>query len=206
MYPVYVVDHDSNARRTVSGVLGTAGVAVRPFATGQDFLEELGHLRPGCVIVDLHLRDPDALHLLLNFRERSLYWPTIVTGEATDMRLAVEAMKLGAVDFLEKPIEEGALLAAVERCSDELDRRHPLAEAKHLAEERLSLLSQREREVLRHILAGRANREIAELLGLSTRTIEMHRSNMRHKLGAGTLSEAIATAHRGGIPPSDDGP
>jgi two-component system response regulator FixJ len=198
---VYIVDDDSGVRVSLSLSLRAAGIDARPFASARDFLEELVHLRPGPVLVDVLMPEMGGIELLEEIMRRGLPWPVIVITGAPDVRLAVRAMKLGASEFLEKPIDGQALLAAVERAEAVLEAELERWAARDRAQARVAALSPREQDVLRGLAAGLGNRDIAQRLNLSPRTVEMHRSSMMRRIGAMTLPEALRTASDAGVQP-----
>ena len=173
----------------------------RPFASGDDFLEALGELEPGCVLLDMRMPGASGLDVLRELARREIEWPVVVITAESDVATAVEAMKLGAFEFLQKPVREAPLLTAIERALARLDRDVGRCLARRQALQRLRALSPRETDVLRGLHDGLPNRALAHHLNLSHRTIEMHRGNMMRKLGAGGLPEALKVAADAGLAP-----
>lgn len=202
---VHVVDDDQGMRESLSFLLGTShGFEVETHGSGLVFLGRLPTLRPGCVLLDIHMPDINGLEVQEQLNARDCSMPVILLTGRADVGLAVRAMKAGAFDFIEKPIDDGPLVAAIEAAFAELDA---LAERETRTREAVALverLTPRERDVLEQLLAGHANKMIAYNLGLSARTVEIHRANMMDRLGVRSLSEAIRLAVAAGVTPADD--
>ena len=199
---VYVIDDDRDVRRSLSFMLGAAEIRSHPFGSGADFLEALPDLEPGCILLDLRMPNMDGFGVMAGLAERKIDWPVIVMTGHGEVPIAVRAMKLGAVDFIEKPFSEQALLACFEQGVRLLDERQQSGRRRQEAHGRAASLTAREREVLQGLLAGHSNKQIAQLLGISLRTVEMHRGNMMDRLGAASLAEALTLAMEAGIKPS----
>ena len=200
---VYVVDDDRDVRCSISFMLGTADLSPRPFCTGQDFLDSLPELEPGCVLLDLRMPELDGFQVLARLAEREVDWPVLAMTGHGEVPVAVRAMKMGAIDFIEKPFEEEALLDSLARGFSMLKERGEQKEQGHAARALLDLLTVREREVLEGLMAGLSNKHLARQLGISLRTVEMHRANMMTRLDAGSLAEAVTLAVRAGLSPGN---
>ena len=200
---VYVVDDDREVRRSLSFMLGTADLNSRPFASGIDFLEALDGLKPGCILLDIRMPEVDGFHVMAELARKRVEWPVIVMTGHGEVSVAVRAMKLGAVDFIEKPFEEAILLSSLDRAFTLLKDRGETAERKQIAEDKVNSLTTREREVLQGLMAGLPNKLLARHLGISLRTVEMHRANMMDRLGVGSLAEALTLAVQAGVDPID---
>nr|WP_295373666.1 response regulator [uncultured Sphingosinicella sp.] len=198
---VHVVDDDRDVRRSLSFLLGSADFKSRPFASGSDLIESLDELQPGCVLLDIRMPDMDGFQVMNELAERGVNWPVVVMTGHGEVPVAVRAMKAGAVDFLEKPFEEEVLLGSLERAFTLLKDREGKAERRREAEERVSVLTTREHEVLRGLMAGMPNKMLARRLDISLRTVEMHRANMMERLQVGSLAEALTLAVQAGIEP-----
>jgi two-component system response regulator FixJ len=190
---VYAIDDDRGVRMMLSSLLEDWGIAVRPFAGGGDFLAELAHLTPGCILLDLRMPKIDGMEVLRELVARGIAWPVIVITAHGGVAEAVEAMRLGALNFIEKPFDNDALEHALHEGFESLQQLLIATEARDAALVKLALLTGREREVLDLALTGKSNREISLELGVSPRTTEMHRSNLLRKLGAQKLSEVLHT-------------
>jgi two-component system response regulator FixJ len=196
-----VVDDDREVRRSLSFMLGSAQFQSRPFASGSDLVESLGELQPGCVLLDIRMPEMDGFQVMGELAKRGFDWPVVVMTGHGEVPVAVRAMKLGAVDVLEKPFEEEVLLGSLERAFRLLEERGEKAGRKRAAEERIDLLTSREREVLRGLMAGMPNKMLARRLDISLRTVEMHRANMMERLQVGSLAEALTLAVQAGVEP-----
>jgi len=188
---IHLIDDDEHVRRAVAFLLGTAGLAVRVHESAERFLGELENLQPGCIVSDVRMPGLDGVGLLRKLTERGVDMPAIIMTGHADVALAVAAMKAGAVDFIEKPFDDEVLLAAVENAL--LRYRQAGSASGDVAEIRAKAgtLSSREREVLGGLLKGHANKTIAYDLGLSARTVEVHRANLMAKMGAKSLSDLV---------------
>src|SRR5688500_8114612 len=177
--------------------------SAHPFASAADFLDGLDGLKPGCILLDLRMPDMDGFTLMQTLRDRGIDWPVIVMTGAGDVPVAVQSMKLGAVEFLEKPIRIAPLLETLERAAVLLAERLHARERYGQAKVRVEQLTARELEVLQGLLAGQANKELAQSLGISLRTVEMHRGNMMDRLGVASLAQAVALALEAGVRPPE---
>lgn len=188
---VHIVDDDAAVRDSIAFSLGTADLDTRTFESAIALLEALPGIEPGCIITDVRMPEMSGIELVRRLKQLHAPHPVImITGHA-DVPLAIEAMKAGVVDFLEKPFEDDALLDAVRRALDlraESERQDASLVAVH---RRLDTLSTREREVLDGLVAGRANKVIAYDLGISPRTVEVYRANVMTKMEARSLSELV---------------
>jgi len=191
---VYVVEDDDAVRRSLALLLRAEGHDVESFTSAEVFLEALERLRPGCIISDIRMPGMDGLQLQDELARRRIRLPMIVVTGHGDVPMAVRAMKAGAVEFVEKPYEEQRILDAVTRALSRAASEWHEQQEKAAAQARLDQLSPRELDVLRGLLDGRANKIIAHDLGISPRTVEIHRANMMTKLGVRSLAEAIQLA------------
>jgi two-component system response regulator FixJ len=196
---VYVIDDDDAVRQSLEFLLKTAGITVRGFESAKAFLEMLPQIQSGCVITDVRMPEITGIDLLRRLKEGNLDIPVIVITGHGDISLAVEAMKIGAVDFLEKPFDDDLLLSAVRSALNT-----EAGAAKHKAEiadihDKLAALSNRERQVLEGLVAGKANKVIAFDLGISPRTVEIYRANLMTKMSANSLSDLVRMAMTAGI-------
>jgi two-component system, LuxR family, response regulator FixJ len=200
---IFIVDDDVAVRDSLEILLQSAGHAVRSFASGQEFLDVVSSLAPGCLIVDVRMPGMDGFELQRRLGERQLSIPVIVITGHGDVPMAVRAIREGAVDFIEKPFSERAIfdsirLALSRLAAHEADSR---AAADPAILRRLALLSPREREVLDGLVEGLPNKTIAYDLKISPRTVEIHRARVMDKMQARSLSELVRLALAAGIEP-----
>jgi len=195
------VDDDRDVRRSISFMLSVADVQSRPFASGPDLFDSLTELQPGVVLLDIRMPEMDGFQVMSELQTRGVEWPVVVMTGHGEVSVAVQAMKAGAVDFLEKPFGEDVLLASLERAFGLLKDRTEKADRRRAAQSRIDQLSSRENEVLRGLMAGLSNKLLARRLDISLRTVEMHRANMMDRLGVGSLAEALTLAVQAGVEP-----
>ena len=196
---VYVVDDDEAIRRSISFLLKTSGYAVKAYASGAEFLAEAGRLERGCILLDVRMPDIDGMEVQQRLRESGVLLPVIIMTGHGDIDMAVRAMKVGASDFIEKPFEKALLFDALESARQRLDMDVLSDRRCEDARARLNILTAREREVLRGMVDGLPNKTIAYDLGISPRTMEVHRANLMGKLKARSLSEALKIAFAAGL-------
>ena len=200
---VHLVDEDEAIRRSASFMLRTSGYLVKTYRSGVDFLKEAGDAAPGCVLLDVRMAEMDGLEVQRAMRDRGILLPVIVMTGHGDVGVAVQAMKSGAVDFIEKPFEKSVMLSALEEGFSRLEqagRRNVRAEE---AKARLEALTPREQDVLKGLVRGHPNKTIAYDLGISPRTVEIHRANLMTKLSVASLSEALRIASAAGLGETD---
>jgi two-component system, LuxR family, response regulator FixJ len=196
---VYVVDCNLDDRRSLTQAVGLIGAEAWPFAGGADFLEILDHLMPACVLLDMDMPGVSGLEVMSELARRELGWPVLATSAQEDFDVAIEAMKLGAIDFLRKPLAREKLALAFTPAWLMLDRTLEAGEVRRSAQERLARLTAREVDVSLALLAGGSNKSIAHQFGISVRTVEMHRAHVMAKLGVKSLAEAALLAAQAGI-------
>jgi two-component system, LuxR family, response regulator FixJ len=191
---VHVVDDDDSARESLAFLVGTADLRVRTYDSARAFLDAISGIEAGCIITDVRMPDIDGLELVRTLKKLKVDLPVIVITGHGDVPLAVEAMKLGAVDFIEKPYDGKALLGAVRSAlsTQRADARRDDERAEILG--RLAALSSRERQVLDGLIAGQHNKTIAHELGISARTVEIYRANVMTKMKATSLSQLVRMA------------
>jgi two-component system response regulator FixJ len=191
---VHLVDDDDSVRRSVSFMLKTSGFRVQLYGSGQELLKEARSLAPGCILLDIRMPGMDGLEVQEVLKEAGVSLPVIVMTGHGDVPLSVKAMKAGAVDFIEKPFEKAALLSALDQGFASLKRSDDSRQRARDAGVKLQVLTPREREVLDGLAEGLPNKTIAYDLGISPRTVEIHRANVMTKLGVRSLSEALRLA------------
>lgn len=203
---VYIVDDDMAVRESLAALLDAKGYVARAFPSAADFLDAAPTLRPGCLIADIRMPGMDGLEMQEHLVQRALPFPLIVITGHGDVPLAVRAMKAGAIDFIEKPFAPEAIVASAETA---LARLQPSARQEQAvdseAANRLAALSSREREVLECLLAGLPNKTIAYDLGISPRTVEIHRARVMGKMQVRSLSELVRIGLAAGMQPRDRG-
>jgi len=196
---VHVIDDDDAVRESLAFLLKTARIAVKTYDSAAAFLGASPPITSGCVITDVRMPGISGIELLQRLRERNVGVPVIVITGHGDVPLAVEAMKLGAADFFEKPFDDEALLAAVRSALSQLaDNSKRDAEQADI-QGKLATLSNREREVLQGLVSGHPNKTIAFDLGISPRTVEVYRANVMTKMNAASLSELVRMALTAGV-------
>jgi two-component system response regulator FixJ len=188
---VHVIDDDAAVRGSLAFLLEAAGFTVRSYGSAIDFLAVVGGLGAGCVLTDVRMPGVDGLALLRRLAELGVAMPVIVMTGHADVPLAVQALKQGALDFIEKPFENDRLLSAVRGALAAGHRRHAEAAALEATVTRLASLTPREREVLDGLVGGNPNKTIAHALGASPRTIEVHRGRVMEKMQARGLADLI---------------
>lgn len=186
---IHVVDDDESLRSSLLDLLRAAGFDARGYGSTGEFLLRPLPDRPGCLLLDVRMPGPSGLELQAALQSRDPSLPIVfLTGHA-DVPTSVRAMKAGAVDFLEKPVARGPLLEAIARALERDATARATREAARRRDARLAALTAREREVFEHIVAGRRNRDIADVLGISLRTVKAYRSQLMEKLGVGSAAE-----------------
>lgn len=202
---IHVIDDDEAVRQSLAFLLATAGHEVREHISARAFVEAgLPAADPttSCIITDVRMPDMTGIELLQHLREKGSTVPVIVVTGHGDVPLAVEAMKLGAADFLEKPFDDVAILDTVKAALARMQKVQQHDAMREEVNERIAALSQRERQVLECLVAGQANKMIAYDLGISPRTVEVYRANVMTKMKAQSLSELVRMALLAGIAPN----
>lgn len=196
---VHIVDDEGAIRRSASFMLKTSGYAVQTWPTGVAFLKEVRHMPAGCVLLDVRMPEMDGLEVQQALIERGVTMPVIILTGHADVSIAVRAMKAGAVDFLEKPFEKAVLIGAIENAFARIAATDGAAARAAEADIVLGVLTPREREVLEGLAQGLPNKTIAYDLGISPRTVEVHRANLMAKLEVRSLSDALRLAFAAGM-------
>lgn len=195
---VHLVDDEDAVRRSAGFLLRTSGFDVRTYVSGVAFLKEVKDAEPGCVLLDVRMPEMDGLEVQQRLVERGVAWPVIILTGHGDVPIAVQAMKAGAVDFLEKPFDKATLLRALTAGFGIFDQHDAAAASAQEATIRIAALTPREQDVLRGLADGLPNKTIAYDLGISPRTVEVHRANLMTKLEVHSLSEALRLAFAAG--------
>jgi two-component system response regulator FixJ len=191
---VHVIDDDDAVRDSLSFLLTAAGLTITAYDSATAFVAKLPRVASGCIVTDIRMPGLSGVDLLKRLKLEGIRMPVIVMTGHGDVPLAVEAMKLGAVDFLEKPFDDDHLLAAIRSALDRHGDDDKRAEREVAYRERLETLSAREQQVLDGLIAGHPNKTIAYDLGISARTVEVYRANVMTKMQAGSLSELVRMA------------
>lgn len=196
---IHLVDDDEAIRHSASFMLRHAGFLVKTYKDGITFLEQVEGVDHGCVLLDVRMPVIDGLAVQRLLNEQGIDMPVIVLTGHGDVNVAVQAMKAGAVDFVEKPYEKAVLLDALNAAFVRLDARTPQEQLEMDALARIASLTQREREVLDGMVSGLTNKIIASELGISPRTVEIHRAHLMDKLEVASLSSALRLAFAAGL-------
>lgn len=193
---VHIVDDDLALRESLEFLLSSVGLDTRSYDSAAALLQRTSALEPGCIVTDVRMPEMNGLEMIAALKERGIAHPVVVLTGHADVPLAVEAMKAGVADFLEKPFEDEALIASVRaalaRGGDDVGRQAEQAELRT----RLAQLTSRERDVFDAIVAGDSNKAAAIRLGISPRTVEIYRANVMAKMQAQSLSELVRMALR----------
>lgn len=188
---VHLIDDDDGVREALTLLLAEAGFTVRSYRSGVDFLAASRTEQPGCIVSDIRMPGLDGLELQAKLRAAGSAAPIIfITGHG-DVPMAVQALRAGALDFIEKPFDDDHLLASIKRALEASQRTSVKEAARQDIEERLATLTPRELEVLECLMVGRPNKIIAFDLNMSMRTVEVHRARIMQKMKAGSLSELV---------------
>jgi two-component system response regulator FixJ len=188
---IHVVDDEEAVRNSLAFLLGSSGFAVRTHSSASAFLDIAPSIRNGCLITDLRMPDIDGVELLKRLKDAGAMLPAIVVTGHGDVQMAVEAMKTGALDFIEKPFSEEVLLDSIKRAVELAASQVDAEAADARTRERLASLSERELQVLKGVVQGQANKTIAYELGISPRTVEVYRAGLMSKMQAKNLAELV---------------
>ena len=188
---IFVVDDDDAVRDSLSDLIDSVGLAVATYPSAHEFLEVYDNAERGCLVLDIRMPGMSGLELQDRLNERGSTLPIVfITGHG-DVPMAVEAMKRGAVDFIQKPFRDQELLDRINLALEQNRRRRAAEETKQDIAQRITSLTRREREVMDMVIQGKANKVIAIDLGLSQRTVEVHRAHVMDKMKARTLAELV---------------
>lgn len=196
---VYLVDDDAGDRLYLAFRLGAAGYEAWPFSTAEAFLKSVGGLKPETVLLSADLQSTGGAQLVGELIQRGLDWPVVAMSGRADVETAVEVMKLGALDFLTKPLDEKKLLSSLAHAALALETRVSAAETRRLAQARVGGLTAREIDISLALLSGRPNKVVAHQLGISVRTVEAHRANIMGKLGVRSVAEVYMLLTQAGL-------
>ncbi len=188
---VHIVDDEEPVRNSLAFLLSSSGFAIRVHETAQQFLDIAPQIRNGCLITDLRMPEIDGVELLRRLRQMDAMLPTIVITGHGDVQMAVEAMKNGAIDFLEKPFSDEVLFDSIGRAAQQAAERVRTDSEAEQVRQRIESLSERERQVLSRVVTGQPNKTIALELGISPRTVEVYRAGLMGKMQARNLPELV---------------
>jgi two-component system response regulator FixJ len=191
---VHVIDDDDAVRSSLSFVLDSAGFAARTYGSAEQFLAIASPDFTGCVVTDVRMEEINGIELVRRLQDMGVRLPVVVMTGHGDVALAVEAMKAGVVDFLEKPFDDEVFLSAVEAAMNQGVRGLQQEAERKRFQEMLTTLTPRETEVLRGVVKGYSNKEIARELGISPRTVEVYRAHVMSKTGSSSLSDLVRAA------------
>jgi two-component system response regulator FixJ len=191
---VHVIDDDEAVRESIDFLLRSAGLKVRTYDSAASFLDAAPTIAAGCIITDVRMPGLSGIDLLRRLQEMQIGLPVIVITGHGDVPLAVEAMKSGAIDFLEKPFDDDVLLTSVRSALNRSEESAAIESERADIRARIAALTQRERDVLEGLVAGHPNKIIAFKLEISPRTVEIYRANLMTKMKAGSLSELVRMA------------
>jgi two-component system, LuxR family, response regulator FixJ len=196
---IFVVDDDKSFLRSLSRLLGAVGYSVEAFVSANDFFARSGPERPGCVVADLQMPGVDGLQLQETLRRSANPMPVIFLTGQGDIPTSVSAMRSGAEDFLTKRAPKEELLAAIERAIERDGRERQRRLRQQELSDRLAELSEREKEVLSHVVRGKMNKEIAADLNINLRTVKLHRTNITRKLNVQSVAELTRLVDETGL-------
>jgi len=191
---VHLIDDDEAIRTSLAFVLEMNDLPAKTYASALEFLEVAESLESGCVVTDVRMPEMSGLELVKRLKERGVTLPVVVITGHGDVPLAVEAMRAGVIDFIEKPFDDEVLLRSIRMALDSCAETDAQAQERKRFEEMLATLSPREKDVLRGVIAGKMNKVIAYELGISPRTVEVYRANVMSKTKASGLSELVRIA------------
>ncbi len=199
---VFVVDDDQSVRKGISNLLRSAGYRTATFASGREFLAHISD-DAGCIILDMYMPDGHGLELQEALTAGDNHIPIIFLTGYGDVPTSVQALKNGAVDYLEKPVDASTLLAAVgsalKKHQENRDKLEQIARTKA----QLASLTPREYEVLRHLIAGKLNKQVASALGICEKTVKVHRAQIMRKMGVHSIAELVRLTEQSGVRPID---
>lgn len=194
LHRVYIIDDDSDVRKSLHFLLASSSITAWPFSAAADFLDQLPDLAPAPILLDIRMAEIDGLQLLAILQERAVSWPVIIMTAHGDVAVAVRAMKLGAIEFIEKPFGPGLLDHALNQAFGILETNEQALRSRDHARQMFGQLSRRESQVVGILMRGVPNKLVAHQLNLSVRTVEMHRANALSKLEVKSIAEVMALA------------
>lgn len=193
---IHVIDDDESVRKAVTRLLKAAGYEARSYASAGEFLLADPQPGPGCIVLDVRMPGPSGLELQAALSKKRGSWPLIFLTGHGDIPMSVQAMKAGAVDFLTKPVQRQALLAAVTNALDIQQERESLIRKDDVLRACLESLTDRERRIMELVVEGKLNKQIAATLGIAERTVKAHRAQVMEKMKVDTLADLVRIAGR----------
>lgn len=194
---VYIVDDDVAMRESLEFLVSSVGMNVLTFASASDFLEQVSDNASGCVVLDVRMPGMSGLDLQEHLTQNRFAMPVIIVTGHADVPMAVRALKSGAYDFIEKPFNDQVLLECIQRALEEESQAKVRLDRQREIDGRIDTLTPRERQVMEMVVSGMANKQVAAELGLSEKTIEVHRKHVMEKMGAGNVADLIRMALAG---------
>jgi RNA polymerase sigma factor (sigma-70 family) len=194
---VYVVDDDAAMRKSLRWLVESVGLKVETYSSAGEFLDAVDHRMIGCVVLDVRMPGMSGLDLQEQLKERHISLPVIIITGHADVPMAVRALKAGAYDFIEKPFNDQVLLERVQRALEDGEEERMVEERRKQIDAKIDTLTPRERQVMEMVVNGMANKQVAAELGLSEKTIEVHRKHVMDKMQAGNVADLIRMAMRG---------
>jgi len=191
---VYIIDDDRMARESLKWLIESASLAVREFQSGLDFLQEVKPSMTGCILLDVRMPDINGMELHTQLKQREIELPVIIVTGHADVAMAVRAMKAGAYDLIEKPYSDSLMLELVQRAIDDDYRNRRDQSYISDIKSRAKQLTPREKEVMQYVINSTQNKIISTELGISIKTVELHRANLMHKMQAKTSTELVRLA------------
>ncbi len=196
---INIIDDDRLARESLKWLAESAHLSVREFECGHDFLDHFDHGEPGCVVLDVRMPDINGMELFARLKETGATIPVIIVTGHADVAMAVRAMKAGAFDFVEKPYNDALMLERLQSAlAYDLDRRESQVKVDDVRF-RINRLTPREHEVMKFVLSSKQNKVIASELGISIKTVELHRANLMAKMNATSPTELVKLALVAGL-------
>lgn len=191
---VYIVDDDNGLRTSLSWLLESVGIASKGFATASAFLDAFDEKNPACLVLDVRMPETSGFEVQAELNRRGSTLPTIFVSGHGDIPMSVRALQNGAIDFVEKPYNSQQMLERIQRALKLATQRHAAGMRRRELQQRIESLTTREREVLMQVLDGRGSKKIASDLGISVKTVDVHRASIKEKLGVTSIAELVRDA------------
>jgi len=196
---IFVIDDDSSVRRSLARLIHSAGWNVEPYASAREFLDRPAYAGSGCVVLDVRMPEMNGPELHEWMTAHGIFLPVIFLTAHGDLPTGIQAMKRGAVDFLQKPVDDVLLLQTIQKAIEKHGSEQKHQQQKHEVDIRLSRLSPREREVLEQVISGQLNKQIADSMGISIKTVKVHRARVMEKLEVDSLAALVHICEAAGM-------